>query len=112
MKKLTSIILIFFLSLLSSPSWSESFDELEERDGIYYKKFSDAPFSGEISGIFSYIDTLYQGSMKDGKREGEWVFYHDNGQLWQKGVYKNGKSVGEWVIYNRYGTLLSKRLAN
>ena len=48
MKKLTSIILILFLSLLSSPSWSEtvSFNELSERNGLYYMKFTNVPFSG------------------------------------------------------------------
>ena len=103
MKKLTSIILILFFSLLSSPSWSEnlSIDDLVERDGIYYKKFTDVPFTGEITG---------QGkrSIKDGLKEGVWVSYHNNGQLFQKGEYKNGKKEGVWVFYQDNGLLMSK----
>ena len=26
-------------------------DDLVERDGLYYKKFTDVPFTGEISGF-------------------------------------------------------------
>ena len=92
MKKLTSIILILFLSLLSSPSWSENLtiDDLVERDGLFYKKFTDVPFTGKITG-------KEQGSFKDGKEEGEWVIYWDNGQVFEKGSYKNGKQEGVWV---------------
>ena len=55
MKKLTSIILILFLSFLSSPSWSETLtmDDLVERNDLYYKKFTNVPFTVEISGIES-----------------------------------------------------------
>ena len=41
--------------LLSSPSWSETLtmDDLVERDDLYYKKFTNVPFTGEISRIES-----------------------------------------------------------
>ena len=58
--------------------------DLVERDGLYYEKFTDAPFNGKVTGD-------KQGSFKDGKRDGAWVTYHENGQLWSKGNYKNGK---------------------
>ena len=52
MKTLTTLITILFISFLSSPSWSEtvSMDELVYRDSLYYKKFTDTPFTGEVSG--------------------------------------------------------------
>ncbi len=49
-----------------------------------------------------------QGSFKDGKKEGPWVGYHDNGQLWWKGDYKDGKKDGPWVYYHENGQLESK----
>ena len=101
MKKLTSIILILFLSLLSSPSWSETFQDLVKRDGLYYKKFTDEPFTGKITGN-------EQGLIKNGKRTGEWLLYHRNGQLWHKGEYKNGKKDGEWVYYWENGQIWEK----
>jgi len=96
------LLTILFLSLLSSPSWSETFDDLVERDGIYYKKFSDVPFSGKLTG-------KDKGLIKNGKREGVWFSYWNNGQLWSKGNYKNGEREGKWVYYNMDGTLDRER---
>ena len=103
MKQLTSIILILFLSLLSSPSWSETLtmDDLVERNDLYYKKFTNVPFSGEISGIKS-------GSIKKGRKYGEWVSYHKNGQLHEKGNYKDGKKDGLWEEYYKDGQFVLK----
>ena len=42
------------------------------------------------------------------KPEGEWWFYHKNGQLVEKGSYKNGKPEGEWLFYHKNGQLDSK----
>lgn len=33
----------------------------------------------------------------------EATFYHDNGQIAQKGTYKNGKLHGEWISYDIEG---------
>ena len=62
------------LSLISFPSWSETIEDLVVRDGLHYKKFSDVPFTGEVTGLF-------QGKVKNGKREGPWVYYDENGAL-------------------------------
>ena len=95
-----TLITIIFLSLLSS-SCSVPDDDLVYRDGLYYKKFSEIPFSGKVTG-------LRNGLMKNGKEDGEWVINHDNGQLWSKGNYKNGEEEGVWVGYHENGQLWSK----
>ena len=79
------LITIIFLSLLSSPSWSEIVTDLHKdlvrRDGLYYKKFSRVPFSGFSKVPFSgNVTGLYKGNIKNGKREGEWVCYRSDGQ--------------------------------
>jgi len=76
-------------------------DDLVKRDGIYYKKFTDVPFTGNITGT-------KQGKIKNGKKEGPWVFYRDNGQLGAKGSYTHGKNVGAWAYYNDKGQLWTK----
>ena len=93
-----TLITILFLSLLSSPSWSEVFGDLVQRDGVYYKKFSEVPFSGKLNG-------LNKGSMKNGKEDGEWTHYLHTGQLLAKGNYENGKREGAWVAYYPNGQL-------
>ena len=69
------LFLIISIFLLSSPSWSETLtmDDLVERNETYYKKFSNIPFNGEVSGIWT-------GKFKNGMKNGEWVSYHENGQ--------------------------------
>ena len=86
------------MSFISSPSWSEAVNDLVQREGTYYKKFSEVPFTGQVEGI-------EQGSFKNGKKEGSWVAYHENGQLMAKVYYKNGEREGSWVAYLRDGSV-------
>ena len=97
-------------------------DDLVLREGLYYKKFTDVPFSGEVTGerqgsfengekdgAWVYYHESGQlrakGNYKSGKMEGAWIAYYDNGQLWQKGNYKNNNWEGAWVDYNEDGTV-------
>ena len=101
MKKLF-ILPIFLLSLISCSSEIESetegkTDSVVERGGLYYEEFSETPFTGKVTG-------KEQGRIKNGKREGEWVKYHDK-KLWSKGSFKNGKRDGEWVGYYDNGNV-------
>jgi hypothetical protein len=64
---------------------AEKMKDLVKRDGLYYKQFTDVPFTGKITGKKT------QGTIRNGKKDGPWVSYYDNGQLWFKGVYKDGK---------------------
>ena len=98
MKLIKTLLTILFISLLSSPSWSETLGDLVFRDGLYYEKFTDVPFTGKLTG-------RSQGSIKNGEVDGAWVAYHNNGQLWYKGNYKNGKKEGVWVGGNEDGTV-------
>lgn len=75
MKPINTLLTILFISLMSSPSWSATFDDLVIREGIYYQKFSDVPFTGKVTG-------KEQGSFKSGAKDGAWVGYWSNGQLW------------------------------
>jgi len=100
MKPINTLLAILFISL-SSPSWSMTLGDLVERDGLYYEKFTDVPFSGEVTGG-------EQGSFESGKKEGAWISYWDNGQLEAKGNYENGKLEGAFVRYWDNGQLRSK----
>ena len=78
-----------------------TWDDLQQRDVGYCKKGTDVPFTGKITGIA-------EGSFKNGKKEGPWVEYHDNGQLFGKGDYKKGKREGPWVTYLHNGQLVDE----
>ena len=55
------------------------FDDLVETKGLYYKKFTDVPFTGKTTGKI-------QGSFRNGKKHGPFVGYFDNGRVRWKGV--------------------------
>jgi len=74
-------------------------DELVEREGLYYKKYTDVPFSGDVD------DGLDRGSFKNGKMEGLWVQYWRDGEVLSKCHYKNGERDGLWVEYHENGQL-------
>ena len=69
-------------------------DELVVRNGIFYKKFTDTPFIGEVSG-------QQNGNIKNGR---PWEHYYENGQLTFKGNYKAGKEDGEFEYFKEDGT--------
>ena len=96
--KLSLTLLISLLFLLPNVVLSETIGDLVIRKGIYYKQFSEVPFSGEITG-------KSQGTIKNGKEEGAWVTYHPNGQLKSKGNFKNGKVVGAWAYNYEIGVM-------
>ena len=90
---MTRLIIPALVALLvSGPAWGETYFDLVQREGLYYKKFTEVPFSGTVTG-------RYQGKIKNGKRDGPWVSYHDNGQVDFKGTYKGGEEDGLWVTY-------------
>jgi hypothetical protein len=60
---------ILLLTLLfPALAFGETMKDLVVRDGIHYKKFSDVPFTGKVTG-------KSQGLLKDGKKHGPWVSY-------------------------------------
>jgi len=99
---MTRLIIPALVALLvSGPAWGETYFDLVQREGLYYKKSTEVPFSGTVTG-------RYQGKIKNGKRDGPWFRYHENGQLRFKGTFKNAKRVGPWVSYHENGQLSSK----
>ena len=44
-----------------------------------------------------------QGQYKNGKRDGEWTFWHDNEHIKSTGFYKDGLMNGPWKFYYKNG---------
>ena len=101
MNTIKTLLTILVISLLSTPSWSVTLGDLVERNDLYYKQFTDVPYTGEVTGS-------EQGSFRNGEREGAWISYWDNGQLNYKGNYNNGKREGSYELYYRNGQLNKK----
>ena len=102
-KTLYFFFLIICLSSFISPSYSETLtmDDLVERNDLFYKKFTDIPFTGEVSGDIN-------GSFRKGKKNGNWLSYHENGQLKVKKYYSDGITNGAYESYYDNGQLKEK----
>jgi len=78
--------------------------------------FTREVFNG-VAGHFTikdyYSDGVYQmigdyQSVDPEIEDGDFLFFHSNGQISHKGCYKNGELAGDWSIYNRAGELIDK----
>jgi len=101
-------------------SIAASFDNLVERDGVYYQKSSQVPYTGQIDGIekglirngkkeglwttfFSDGRALSKAHFKNGILDGHFESYQSNGDVRAIGNYKDGKRSGDWVTYQSSG---------
>lgn len=114
--------------IVSSLAWSKdiSFDDLVERDGLYYEKFSDVPFTGNVvsriqgriikgkqDGIWLIFDQDGKLSSKSNFRKGiadgqQFLYLHENGDLSATFTYKQGQLYGEYISYFKNGQIKSK----
>jgi antitoxin component YwqK of YwqJK toxin-antitoxin module len=84
-------------SFLDSPT--VTMEDLVRRDGLYFRKFSVCPFTGWVK------EKTVRGWIVDGKRNGEWITFWDNGQLKGNGIWVSEVRQGPWVSYFSDGDL-------
>ena len=94
------------LILTSSVTFATSMGYLVKTGSLYYEMFAVVPFTGEVD------EGVYRGTIKNGYREGLWVMYYGEGQIWSEGAYKNGSREGPWVMYYPSGQLATKGAHN
>ena len=78
---------ILCLLIIASCSKEIPFDQLVERNGIYYEVNSQTPFNGASVSYFENGQLKMKSSYKDGCLEGLHESYYENGQLKEKGIY-------------------------
>ena len=96
------------------PRDMETLQELEPRDmgtlrgvdGLYLNPEDGRPYSGPVFG--ENMGKRMTGSLRDGKWDGPFESYHDNGQLRRKGTYKDGVEDGPVEEYYDSGQLYEK----
>jgi antitoxin component YwqK of YwqJK toxin-antitoxin module len=125
------IISLLILSVGFSQQEYNFNDLIEMDNGLFTVKFSDEPITGKVYGGFGEskpYKKVYMGEIRNGKKEGRWKdYYHstgkkkydyyykdgkpdglwtwwyENGQKSVEGTRKNGKAVGEWIYYDGSG---------
>ena len=96
------------------PRDMETLQELEPRDmgtlrgvdGLYLNPEDGQPYSGPVFG--ENMGKRMTGSLRDGRWDGPFESYHDNGQLRRKGTYKDGVEDGPVEEYYDSGQLYEK----
>ena len=124
----TPSLLVFILAacLFSCKEQNQStMADLMQKDGIFYVRGTNTPFSGFVegnesgnfeNGIRTGKWTTYfpdqtikeEGTYLDGFKEGLWKIYHQNGQLWKEGSLVKNNRQGDWYTYDKEGVLIIK----
>jgi len=94
MKRILIIPLLFLSVVFCQKEYNIT--HITEQNGVYTKKFSDEIVNGRVFQMYGDMKVSL-GKMKNGKKDGKWTLWHDNGQKKYEGTYKYGEKDGKWT---------------
>ena len=80
-------------------------ETLIDKDGLKYHPDTNELYSGKVFKNRMGGKKEFEGSYKDGKREGFWTWWYANGQKFYEDVYKDGELI-ESKKWDRDGNLI------
>jgi len=93
-KTLLLIIPLLFLFVgCSSPEPINYEETLNTRDGVFYTKDTNEPYSGQVFSLYDDGKKKKEGTFKDGKQNGLWTMWYVSGQKRYEGTYKDGEII-------------------
>ncbi len=101
MKKIIQISAII-LMLAACSSERLNFQQLQNRNGIYFQANKDKPYTGEIVSFVNGI-TEFEGQMENGLKKGTWTYFYPNGQKKMEGSFTEGQKEGNWITWKENG---------
>ena len=78
-------------------------ETLIDKDGLKYHPDTNELYSGKVFKNRMGGKKEFEGSYKDGKKDGLWTDYHENGQKKSEGNHKDGKLDGLWTNWYENG---------
>ena len=105
MKRILSLIGVVLVVGCGGPE-PRDLETLQEVDGVYMNPVDGQPYSGPVFG--ENMGKRMTGSLRDGKWDGPFESYHENGQLRRRGTYKDGVEDGPVEEYYDNGQLYEK----
>lgn len=116
------LIFILFLILFFQKGFAQSKDVVifydrkwqcveSDNSNIAYFRRTTIPnlslvyFEGLVTDYFASGKKLMTGFYKDGSKDGEFIFYHENGQIEKKGFYKKNIKDGKWTYLYENGNM-------
>ena len=116
-KNTFTILLLFSIQLaIGQVEELEGFELIWKGPLKVRQDYTREIFNG-VAGHFTVKDYYSNGgyqmigdyqSIEPEIEDGDFLFFHSNGQISHKGCYKNGELVGDWSIYSRAGELIDK----
>lgn len=107
--KFLLVCTIIGMMVLLGCSSKPTFNDLELRDGLYYQKGQEKPFTGKIFAKDTTGKDSLTGEIKDGKFNGEVILYYPNGNKKESVQYNMGEK-GEIKLYSEDGKLIEKNI--
>ena len=101
---LISIIIVLSISLSLAENIND-YASLNKKNGLYYKNFSNEPFTGSVLGAV-------EGYISKGLKEGKFTKKYKNGNILSIANFLNGNLQGEYVEYFNNGNILTERIYN
>ena len=84
-------------------------ETLIDKDGLKYHPDRNEMYSGKVFKNRMGGKKEFEGSYKDGKKDGLWTDYYENGQKNYEGTSKNGKREGLWTWWYENGQKMTVR---
>ena len=98
------MIFIFSTSFSSLARSSENYEECIFNN---IKGVGSDIWATEIIDL-SKAKHLREGNYKDGKRDGKWTTWYENGQIKSEEYYKDGERDGKWTTWYETGQIKSE----
>ena len=80
---------------------------VQVRNNLFFLPNQELPFSGENLCVYSKNGQHQsQGEILNGKQEGWWTWWKENGEVWKKEQYDDGEKIGyKRISFNKNGQI-------
>jgi antitoxin component YwqK of YwqJK toxin-antitoxin module len=98
--------MVTFLSFISCGQVPEQKTGITIKDGLIFQQGDLKPFSGVVKDTVN--GKIIEYEVVDGKKNGEFKTYFENGQLEMAGQIKENLNQGKWTYYYQSGQVESE----
>ena len=98
-----TLLIITALMLIVGCSKPINDETLIEMGRLKYHPETKELYSGEVFQNRMGGEKEFEGSYKDGKKDGLWTFWWDNGQKKKEATFKDGERDGKWTEWYETG---------
>ena len=97
---LRNIILLELLFIFGCTDQPINYEiDLVDKDGVYYKKDSNRPYTGPVFASYDSGSIKEEGDLKDGLLSGGWIYWNQDGNKYSEETYKEGYKEGVFILY-------------